>query len=92
MRKIRRTREETGVKLYQVQHQLAKIQLESDRTHDNYNIVVRIRTEADKQHELLSKQHEQKKEEVEEQLKKVLKAQEELNQLNRTLKQVEDYN
>ena len=35
---------------------------------------------------------EQKKEEVEEQLKKVLKAQEELNQLNRTIKQVEDYN
>ena len=92
MRNIRRTREETGVKLYQVQHQLAKIQLESDRTHDNFNIVLRIRTEAEKQHDLLSKQHEQKKEEVEEQLKKVLKAQEELNQLNRTLKQVEDYN
>jgi chromosome segregation ATPase len=41
---------------------------------------------------VLQKQYEQKKEEADEQLKKVLRAQEELNQLNRTLKQVEEYN
>lgn len=41
---------------------------------------------------MLQRQYEAKKEEADEQLKRVLKAQEELNQLNRTLKQVEEYN
>ena len=40
----------------------------------------------------MQRQYEGKKEEADEQLKRVLKAQEELNQLNRTLKQVEEYN
>lgn len=40
----------------------------------------------------MQKQYEARKEEADEQLKRVLKAQEELNQLNRTLKQVEEYN
>ena len=52
----------------------------------------RYRVEAEKQHEILQKQYESKKEEADDQLKRVLKAQEELNQLNRTLKQVEEYN
>ena len=48
--------------------------------------------EAERQNEILQRQYEGKKEEADEQLKRVLKAQEELNQLNRTLKQVEEYN
>jgi chromosome segregation ATPase len=63
-----------------------------ERTHDNYNIVQKYRIDAEKQLEILQKQYEARKEEADEQLKRVLKAQEELNQLNRTLKQVEDYN
>ena len=92
VRKIRQDREETGVQLYGVQHQLARMQTTFERTHDNYNIVQRYRTEAERQHEILQRQYESKKEEADEQLKRVLKAQEELNQLNRTLKQVEEYN
>ena len=92
VRKIRQDREETGVQLYGVQHQLARMQTTFERTHDNYNIVQRYRTEAERQHEILQRQYEGKKEEADEQLKRVLKAQEELNQLNRTLKQVEEYN
>ena len=92
VRKIRQQREETGVQLYGVQHQLARMQTTFERTHDNYNIVQRYRTEAERQHEILQRQYEGKKEEADEQLKRVLKAQEELNQLNRTLKQVEEYN
>lgn len=92
VRKIRQSREETGVQLYGVQHQLARMQTTFERTHDNYNIVQRYRTEAERQHEILQRQYEGKKEEADEQLKRVLKAQEELNQLNRTLKQVEEYN
>jgi membrane-anchored protein YejM (alkaline phosphatase superfamily) len=63
-----------------------------ERTHDNYNIVQKYRVDAEKQLEILQKQYEARKEEADEQLKRVLKAQEELNQLNRTLKQVEEYN
>lgn len=92
VRKVKKEREDTGVQLYGVQHQLAKMQTKFERTHDNFNIVQRYRTEAEKQHEVLQKQYESKKEEADDQLKRVLKAQEELNQLNRTLKQVEEYN
>ena len=92
LRKVKKEREEVGVQLYGVQHQLAKMQLTFERTHDNYNIVQKYRIDSEKQHEILQKQYEQKKEEADEQLKKVLRAQEELNQLNRTLKQVEEYN
>lgn len=86
VRKVKKQREDTGVQMYGVQHQLAKMQTKFERTHDNYNIVSRYRVEAEKQHELLQKQYETKKEEADDQLKRVLKAQEELNQLNRTLK------
>ena len=79
VRKIRQSREETGVQLYGVQHQLARMQTTFERTHDNYNIVQRYRTEAERQHEILQRQYEGKKEEADEQLKRVLKAQEELN-------------
>lgn len=92
VRKVKKQREDTGVQMYGVQHQLAKMQTKFERTHDNFNIVSRYRVEAEKQHELLQKQYETKKEEADDQLKRVLKAQEELNQLNRTLKQVEEYN
>lgn len=92
LRKVKKGREEVGVQLYGVQHQLAKMQLTFERTHDNFNIVQKYRVESENQLEVLQKQYEQKKEEADEQLKKVLRAQEELNQLNRTLKQVEEYN
>ena len=92
LKKMKKGREEVGVQLYGVQHQLAKMQLTFERTHDNFNIVQKYRVDSEKQLEVLQKQYEQRKEEADEQLKKVLRAQEELNQLNRTLKQVEEYN
>jgi len=92
LKKVKKNREEIGVQLYGVQHQLAKMQLNFERTHDNFNIVEKFRIDSEKQLEIFQKQYEQKKEEADEQQKKVLRAQEELNQLNRTLKQVEEYN
>ena len=92
LRKVKKGREEVGVQLYGVQHQLAKMQLTFERTHDNFNIVQKYRVESEKQLEVLQKQYEQRQTEADDQLKKVLGAQEELNQLNRTLKQVEEYN
>ena len=37
-----------------------------ERTHDNYNIVYRYRAEAERQHEILQRQYEAKKEEADE--------------------------
>lgn len=48
VRKIKKRREETGVQLYGVQHQLAKMQTTFERTHDNYNIVQKYRLDAEK--------------------------------------------
>jgi hypothetical protein len=55
------------------------MQTKFERTHDNYNIVYKYRLESANQHEILQKQYENKKEEADDQLKRVLKAQEELN-------------
>jgi hypothetical protein len=45
---------------------LAKMQTTFERTHDNYNIVYKYRVDAEKQHEILQKQYEAKKEEADE--------------------------
>ena len=66
--RVKKQREDTGVQMYGVQHQLAKMQTKFERTHDNFNIVSRYRVEAEKQHELLQKQYETKKEEADDQL------------------------
>jgi hypothetical protein len=50
------------------------MQTKFERTHDNYNIVNKFRQDSEKQHELLQKQYETKKEEADDQLKRVLKA------------------
>mmetsp|Transcript_3849 Transcript_3849/g.4213 ORF Transcript_3849/g.4213 Transcript_3849/m.4213 type:complete len:890 (+) Transcript_3849:56-2725(+) len=92
LKKIKKQREEIGVQLYSVQQQLAKMQMNFERTHDNYDIVQKCRVEAEENLESINQIYEKKKQEVEDQLKKVNKTQEELNQLNRTLKQVQQYN
>jgi hypothetical protein len=55
------------------------MQTKFERIHDNYNFVNKVRKESEAQHEQLQRQYEQKKEEADDQLKRVLKAQEELN-------------
>lgn len=52
-RKVRQERDDTGVQMYGVQHQLAKMQTKFERIHDNYNIVNRFRKDAEAQHEQL---------------------------------------
>ncbi|CAG9332362.1 unnamed protein product [Blepharisma stoltei] len=92
LKKFRRDREDVGVQLYGVQQQLAKMQMNYERTRDNYNIIKKYREESDEQLDVLQNDWDKKKKEVEDQAKKVNKAQDELNQINRTLRQVEEYN
>jgi hypothetical protein len=42
------------------------MQTNFERTHDNYNIVQRYRVDAERQHEILQRQYEGKKEEADE--------------------------
>ena len=92
LKKLRRNREDVGVQLYGVQQQLAKMQMTYEKTRDNYNIIKKYREEAEEQLESLDEDYTKKKAEVDDQQKKVTKAQDELNQINRTLRQVEEYN
>lgn len=92
LKKLRRDREDVGVQLYGVQQQLAKMQMNYERTRDNFNIIKKYREESEEQHEVLQNDFDKKKQDVEDQSKKVNKAQDELNQINRTLRQVEEYN
>ena len=85
-------REEVGVNLYGVQHSLAKMQMQYERTQDNYNIVQRYRTEAESTRDNVQKQFDTKKQEQADLINKVKKSQDEFNQLNRTVRQVDEYN
>ena len=39
----KKRREDIGVELYGVQQQLARLQMTLEKTHDNYNVIRRIR-------------------------------------------------
>merc|ERR1719456_1838111 len=91
-RKLVKHREDVGVTLYGAQQQLAKLQLQLEQLHDSVAVVTRSREEADaKLVEFTGKYNEQKGG-VDGQLKKLQKAQDELNQLEITLRQVDEYN
>eukprot|EP00743_Colponemidia_sp_Colp-15_P001752 GILK01001913.1.p1 GENE.GILK01001913.1~~GILK01001913.1.p1 ORF type:complete len:909 (-),score=261.49 GILK01001913.1:118-2775(-) len=92
LRVVKKTHEVIGVDLYGVQQQLAKMQMGLERTHDNFNIIQKQRYDAEERMKVATAQYDHRKKEVEEMGKKVTKAQDELNALNRTLRQVEEYN
>lgn len=85
-------REDVGVTLYSAQQQLAKIQLQLEQMHDGYANVTSKKEEMDASLQKITADYEGRKQEVSEALKRLNKAQDELNQLNVTLRQVEDYN
>lgn len=74
LRKVKKKREETGVELYGVQHQLAKSQQQLEKVTDAYNIAVRYREDAESNQQSKQQEYRIKKEEVDEQEKKVTRA------------------
>jgi len=92
LRKLVKHREEIGVTLYGAQQQLAKLQLQLEQLHDKYAMVNGKRTEEDDGLKNVTASWEGKKEEVNDAMKRLAKSQDELNQLNITLRQVEEYN
>jgi chromosome segregation ATPase len=91
-RKLVKHREEIGVTLYGAQQQLAKLQLSLEQLHDKYAMVHGKRTEDEEALKQVTSVWEKKKEDVKDCMKRLSKSQDELNQLNITLRQVEEYN
>merc|ERR1719310_1584777 len=92
LRKLVKHREEIGVTLYGAQQQLAKLLLQLEQLHDKYAMVQSKRLEDDEKLRQKTMDYERKKQEVDDSLKRLNKAQDELNQLDITLRQVEEYN
>merc|ERR1719399_2247400 len=91
-RKLVKHREDVGVTLYGAQQQLAKLQLQLEQLHDSVAVVTRGREEADQGLIDITAKYDDAKTGVDSQLKKLQKAQDELNQLEITLRQVDEYN
>mmetsp|Transcript_57425 Transcript_57425/g.134677 ORF Transcript_57425/g.134677 Transcript_57425/m.134677 type:complete len:887 (+) Transcript_57425:76-2736(+) len=91
-KKLVKHREEIGVTLYSSQQQLAKLQLQLEQLHDNFAVVQTARIEDDEKLKKVQQEHDAKAGEVEEAKKRLQKSQDEVNQLNVTLQQVEEYN
>ena len=92
LRRLKKKKEDVGVELYGVQQQLARMQIMLERTHENFNSVRQFREEAEKEIKSAIKEYDKKKLEVAEQEKRIAKFQAELDKLNSTLLQVEQYN
>jgi hypothetical protein len=88
LKRLKKKKEDVGVELYGVQQQLARMQLMLEKTHDNFNIIQRLRQEAEEDAKGITKEMEKKKQEVTEQQKRMLKFQAELDKLSATLLQV----
>ena len=85
-------RENIGVTLYHAQQQLAKLQLSQEAIHDDFAKAQRERESENQRLATVTEDYEAQKSNVDAQLRQVNKAQDELNQLNTTLRQVSDYN
>jgi len=91
-KRLERNREDIGVNLYTFQQQFAKMQDNFDTKHNKLKILEGQRGEIENSLALISESHNNKLISVQDQEKTITQASEELNQLNRMLKYVEDYN
>lgn len=92
LRKVKRKREDIGVKLYNFQQRYAKLE---ETFNEEYNKYMVLKSQLEETEKLLNDQvqkYQNKANNIKEQQKMVLQATEELNQLNAMLKYVEQYN
>jgi len=92
LKKLVKHREEIGVTLYGAQQQLAKLQLQLEQLHDRMAMVESQRLTDDEALKVITAAYEGKKADVDEAVRRLGKSQDEQNQLNITLRQVEEYN
>jgi len=92
LKKVRRTREDIGVTLYNQQQQYAHLQGDFDERMNKLKVCESQRLEIENTLRGIEEVYKNKLSSVKEQDKMSLQASEELNQLNRMLKYVTDYN
>jgi len=85
-------RETIGVELYGFQQNLAKLQLNLEQTHQNYQIISKARTQAEEQVQQLRRALGEQETDTKQERATVEQHQLELDRLGATLKQVEAYN
>ena len=88
----KRQREDIGVSLYAVQQQLAKLQMNLEKVHDNHAIIAQMRETAEEDLTKVRAAYEVKYRDAKEHRAKAENYQGELDQLATTLRQVEAYN
>ena len=88
----KRQREDIGVSLYAVQQQLAKLQMNLEKVHDNHAIIAQMRETAEEDLAKVRASYEVKYRDAKEHRAKAENYQGELDQLATTLRQVEAYN
>merc|ERR1719331_2106459 len=92
LKRAKIAREHTGVDLYTVQQQLAKLQMQLERSHEQFNIMSQMRERSEEDNGKMSDLYQARKLEVQEMRVKLQKYQAELDKVNLTLRQVEQYN
>ena len=90
--RTKRSREDVGVQLYQTQQQLAKLQMNLEKVHENGSIISQMRESAEEDLVRVRASYVEQQEETQGQRAKYGKYQAELDQLSATIRQVEAYN
>lgn len=91
-KKVETEKEETGVRLYNAQQQLAENQMSYEKAHDNYNIIQKLRIESEQKLSKINEGYTDKKQRVVTMKSQVTKAQKELENLMRHYHDIETYN
>ena len=92
LKEAKELREQTGVELYGVQQQLAKLQMDLESKHNTLNIVTNVRQKAEDDLKVLKDKLEEAEMLFKNENEKVKKNKDDLQQLEQTLRQVQEYN
>ena len=92
LKRAKQRREDTGVELYGVQTQLAKLQMAVETSHNQKNLIAEYRGKSEEDLESVRADFKISKDELVDNKKQLYKNQAELDALSATLRQVELYN
>jgi chromosome segregation ATPase len=92
LKRVKDKREDIGVELYGVQQQLAKLQMQLENTHNNFNMLEELRNKEEQYLGEYQQKFAVQKQDTSELKSQLYKNQSELDALSATLRQVELYN
>lgn len=92
LKRITQTRESLGVELYNLQQQLAKLQVSLENTHGEYNNIIDKKLQEEELQKSIENNNKEQKARVDEHEKSRKKYQTEYESLVETLRQIEAYN